>query len=142
MKIKEAYFGGDHKEVAITLMNLGNAYGSLGDAAKQRELLERALKIDEAYFGKDHFEVAITLHNLGVSVRHIMEGYEAAKQTCERTLHIYLQTCGPEHPYVVMMQSHLRDVLQKYEASLRYLHDVSALFLDYLLLFVQSPDLL
>ena len=37
----------------------------LGEAAKQRDLLERALKIDEAYFGEDHKEVAITLTNLG-----------------------------------------------------------------------------
>ena len=61
LKIDEAYFGEDHKEVAITLTNLGNAYGDLGDAAKERELLERALKILEAYFGEDHKDVAIIL---------------------------------------------------------------------------------
>ena len=96
LKIEEAYFGQDHKEVAITLTNLGNAYGDLGDAAKQRDLLERALKIKEAYFGKDYFEVAIALHILGVGARHIMEGYGAAKDTCERTLQIYLETRSPE----------------------------------------------
>ena len=79
------------------------------------------MKIEEAYFGEDHFEVAITLHNLGVGARHIMEGYEVAKETCERTLQIYLETRGPEHPFAVKMQNHLRDVLQKYEASLRLL---------------------
>ena len=118
LKIKEAYFGKGHFEVAITLTNLGNAYGSLGDESKSRDLLERALKIKEAYFGEGHFEVAITLHNIGVGARHITEGYEAARETCERALQIYLQTRGPEHPYAVMMQIHLRDVLQTYEASL------------------------
>ena len=34
------------------LASLGNAYGDLGDAAKQRDLLERALKIDEAYLAR------------------------------------------------------------------------------------------
>ena len=61
--------------------------------------------------------MAITLHSLGVGPRHIMEGYEAARETCERAFEIYLQSRGPEHPYAVRMQSHLRDVLQKYEAS-------------------------
>ena len=42
--------GADHVEVAATLNNLGNAYGSLGDHAKEREVLERTLVI--AFFGR------------------------------------------------------------------------------------------
>ena len=118
LKIKEAYFGEDHFEVAITLASLGIAYGDLGDVAKKRDLLERALKMQEAYFGENHFEVAITLYNLGVGARHIMEGYEAARETCERALQIFVESRGPEHPYAVRIQSHLQDVLQNYEASL------------------------
>ena len=45
-------------EVAITLVNLGNAYGDLGDAKQKKELLERALVIDERHYGKEHPEVA------------------------------------------------------------------------------------
>ena len=37
--------GEDHRNVAPILFQLGNAYGNLGDAAKQRDLLERALVI-------------------------------------------------------------------------------------------------
>jgi hypothetical protein len=37
---------------------LGNAYGSLGDAQKKRELLEHALTIKERHYGPDHPEVA------------------------------------------------------------------------------------
>ena len=47
------------------LNNLGNAYGDLGDHAKQRDVLERALAIEERAYGRDHPEVAITLGNLG-----------------------------------------------------------------------------
>eukprot|EP00971_Amphidinium_carterae_P276034 5477545-Amphidinium_carterae.1 len=47
------------------LMNLGNAYGQLGDASKKRDYLERALRIEEAHYSPDHPEVAITLTNLG-----------------------------------------------------------------------------
>ena len=49
LKIKEAHYGPDHPEVAKTLANLGNAYGELGDAAKSRHMLERALRIFESY---------------------------------------------------------------------------------------------
>jgi hypothetical protein len=51
--------------VATTLTNLGNAYGSLGDAQKSRELLERALTIKERHYGLDHPEVAPSLGSLG-----------------------------------------------------------------------------
>jgi hypothetical protein len=43
LRIMEAHYGPDHMEVARILGNLGNAYGTLGDAASQRERLERAL---------------------------------------------------------------------------------------------------
>ena len=116
LKIKEAHFGEDHKEVAFTLANLGPAYGNLGDALKESDLLERALKILEAYFGKDHKEVAITLANLGMNSRHILQGYEVARESCERALKIFLKTWDSEHPYAVKVQRHLGDVLQKHEA--------------------------
>eukprot|EP00971_Amphidinium_carterae_P301567 5991497-Amphidinium_carterae.1 len=47
------------------MANLGNAYGALGEAKQQRDLLERALQIKELHYGPDHPEVAKTLTNLG-----------------------------------------------------------------------------
>ena len=58
LAINEAAYGPEHTEVAITLTNLGNAYGALGDR-KTKELLERALAIKEAAYGPEHTEVAI-----------------------------------------------------------------------------------
>ena len=49
----------------LVLTNLGNAEGALGNAARKKELLERALKIKEGFYGHGHPEVAITLTNLG-----------------------------------------------------------------------------
>ena len=78
------------------LTNLGNACGKLGDAAKQRYLLERALKIQETYFGKDHFEVATTLISLGNACGKLGD---AAKQRdlLERALKIQEAYFGEDH---------------------------------------------
>eukprot|EP00971_Amphidinium_carterae_P061034 1207727-Amphidinium_carterae.1 len=65
--MKESHYGPEHPEVAITLTNLGNAYGSLRDVFKQRDYLERALRMKESHFGSEHPEVGITLGNLGVA---------------------------------------------------------------------------
>ena len=40
--------------MALTLGNLGMAYGELGDAAKKREYVTRTLKIFEGAYGPDH----------------------------------------------------------------------------------------
>ena len=63
--IKEREYGCDHREVAMTLDNLGNAHGALGDAAKSRDLLERALAIFERAFGRDHPHAARCREKLG-----------------------------------------------------------------------------
>ena len=59
------------------LNNLGNAYGDLGDAARQRDLLERALVIKERAFGRDHREVAITAFNLAHAWKALGDAREA-----------------------------------------------------------------
>jgi hypothetical protein len=51
---EERAYGRDHPDVAITLGNLGMAYGELGDAAKKREYVTRTLKIFEGAYGPDH----------------------------------------------------------------------------------------
>eukprot|EP00971_Amphidinium_carterae_P057427 1135364-Amphidinium_carterae.1 len=46
-----------HPEHAVRpewLANLGIAYGSLGDAHKMRDCLERALRSLESHYGEDH----------------------------------------------------------------------------------------
>ena len=53
--------------MAKTLTNLGIAYGALGDTARKKALLERALVIQERHYGPEHPQVAITLTNLGIA---------------------------------------------------------------------------
>ena len=47
-------------ERGLLLSNLGNAYSSLGDAARAKELYKRALAIQEVVYGADHVNVART----------------------------------------------------------------------------------
>jgi hypothetical protein len=65
LQIDERHYGSDRPEVANTLRLIGNVYGALWDAEKQREFLERALKTEEKHYGSDHPQVAITLIYLG-----------------------------------------------------------------------------
>ena len=64
LRIVEAHYREDHYQVAIalsnlaspiTLSNLANAHGVLGDPGTQKDLLQRALRILEAHYGGDHY---------------------------------------------------------------------------------------
>eukprot|EP00493_Phyllostaurus_siculus_P027953 UN28301 len=59
----ERIYGPEHREVASALQGLGIAYGQLGDAVKQRDLLERSLRLRERALGHDHPEVADIMTN-------------------------------------------------------------------------------
>jgi tetratricopeptide (TPR) repeat protein len=85
--------------VATTLANLGNAYESLGDAQKSRELLERALAIKERYHGLDHPEVATILTNLGNAYESLGDT-QKKRELLERSLAINEKHYGLEHPGV------------------------------------------
>ena len=63
LAIKERELGPEHREVAVILASLGNAYADLGDVARARDLQERARAIQEREFGPEHREVVVTLTN-------------------------------------------------------------------------------
>ena len=93
---EETVYGVDHVNVAITLANLGMAYGALGNPQKQRDFLERALVIDEKYYGKDHVEVAKTLANLG-NAYGTLGDWQNARELLERALAIQEKHYGLDH---------------------------------------------
>ena len=53
-RVKENWHSENHFETIITLKNIGNAWGDLGDYEIQRDLLTQALEIFEKYYGKVH----------------------------------------------------------------------------------------
>ena len=84
---------------AKMLRDLGGAYGDLGDHAKARDVLERALAIDERAYGRDHPNVARTLNNLGNAYGDL--GDQAKKRDMlERALAINERAYGRDHTAV------------------------------------------
>jgi tetratricopeptide (TPR) repeat protein len=73
--------------VAITLANLDSAHGDLGDPAKQKELLERALAIQEREYGLEHPNVAATLTKLATA-HGALGDPDKQKELLERALAI------------------------------------------------------
>ena len=83
-----------------------NAHGNLGDAAKARDLLERALEIKELKYGRDHAKVAGTLVNLGIA--HGDLGDAAKKRDLlERALAIFEREYGRDHPHAALCRKKL-----------------------------------
>jgi len=106
LSIQEHHYGKDNWKVARTLVNLGSAYGALGDAATKRTLLERALSIQEHHYGKDHWQMAITLNNLATACGAL--GDAATKKTLlKRVLSILEQHYGNDHWQVAITLNNL-----------------------------------
>ena len=112
MTIKEASYGPDHPDVALTLTNLGIVARLQGELAEARRCLERALRIEEASYGPDHPEVAITLGNLGIVL--VKDGEPArAKPLVERALGIFRKSLGDEHPHTLWACEYLREIEER-----------------------------
>jgi tetratricopeptide (TPR) repeat protein len=92
---KEREFGAKSMEAGWALFELGSAYQDLGDYAKQRDLLERALPIMEREHGKDNTEVAVVLGNLGNAYGNLGD-YAKKRDMLERTLAIYEREHGSD----------------------------------------------
>ena len=54
LAIQVREYGPDHIEIAPALFNLGKLHVALGDKAKAREFIARALAIAERTYGSDH----------------------------------------------------------------------------------------
>jgi len=102
----ESAYGPDDRDVAGMLVNLGNAYGRLGDAVRQRDLLVRALAIEEREYGPDHREVAITLTNLGNAYADLGDAARQ-RELLHRALVIKEREYGPHHSQVAVTLTNL-----------------------------------
>ena len=87
----------------------GSAYGELGDDAKSRDVLERALAIEERAYGPDHIEIAPALFNLG-SLHEDLGEKAKAREFIARALAIAERTYGSDHPRTDMCREYLADL--------------------------------
>ncbi|CAK0821458.1 unnamed protein product, partial [Prorocentrum cordatum] len=85
-----------HPPRSEALTSLGNAYGRLGDFAKQLSVQERALKIKEKFYGADHHSVARTLAGLGCAYGRLGD-VTKQRQLLERALGVQEAFYGPDH---------------------------------------------
>lgn len=102
-------YGPEHRYAAAALANLGNAYGSSGDAERQRDLLEQALRIVEREHGPDHREVAVLLSQLGVAYGRLHDA-EGQRNVLERALLIQEREFGRENREVAVTLANLSSV--------------------------------
>merc|ERR1711937_1015471 len=77
LKLDEEYLGPNHRDVAVTLTNLANACGRLGDVQKRESMLERAYKIKLDAYGAKNAELAPTLFNLASAKEDLKKRNEA-----------------------------------------------------------------
>ena len=70
----------------------------MGDYAKARDMLERALAIFERAYGRDHTEVAITLGSLGLAYGALGD-HAKKREYITRTVKIFEGAYGPDHPH-------------------------------------------
>ena len=98
LEVCERLHGQDSPEVATVAVNLANAHGRLGDAATQRDLLQRALRIQEREYGPEHREVAITSFNLAQALWSSGEGAQA-RALMTRARASFVRAYGEGHPH-------------------------------------------
>lgn len=96
--------GPARREVAVMLANLGNAYGRLGDATRQCELLERALAILERESAQ--CEVAMILAHLGNAYGALGDATKKC-EFLERALAMREREYGPTHREVAITLANL-----------------------------------
>jgi tetratricopeptide (TPR) repeat protein len=111
LKIREAVYGPNHHEVAITLGNLGIVLRLQRDLVAAHSTLKRALKIEEAVYGPNHREVASALGNLGMVLR-LQGDLVAARRTQERALKIQGAVYGANHHEIARTLGNLGIVLR------------------------------
>jgi tetratricopeptide (TPR) repeat protein len=112
LTIKEAVYGPDHPEVALTLTNLGITQMQLDNLAAARATLERSLIIKKTAYGANHPQVALTLTNLG-AVQLALDEPRAARATYQQALDIFESAYGPDHPNVRAIRTALRSSLRR-----------------------------
>jgi CHAT domain-containing protein/Tfp pilus assembly protein PilF len=99
LKQREALLGTEHTDLAVILLNLGDARRMLGDYAAALPPMHRALAIREKGLGPDHADIAWATSYIGRVHREIGD-YSGALPYFERTLAVREKALGGTHRFV------------------------------------------
>ncbi|MGH9870396.1 MAG: tetratricopeptide repeat protein [Candidatus Polarisedimenticolia bacterium] len=99
VRIKEEKLGPVHRDLILSLTNLGNIHNMNSRYADARTIYERSVSVAEKSLGVDDPWVALQLNNLGgVCLR--MGDHATAEACFRRSLAIREKAHGPDHPDV------------------------------------------
>jgi serine/threonine protein kinase/Tfp pilus assembly protein PilF len=105
LEIRREALGPEHRYVASSLINLGLVHTGRGldDPAKARGYYRQAIAIQERTVGPSHPSLAQSLYNLAALERDRGD-FSAAGPLFERSVEIWVEAFGEEHPKVADAQ--------------------------------------
>jgi tetratricopeptide (TPR) repeat protein len=106
LALRRKLLGARHKDVAVTLSELGRSYGALGQADRAESLAREALELRRSVLGEVHRETATSMGDLGLMLwqRGDLAG---AEPLLRRSLEISRQVLGEYHANVGSALSNL-----------------------------------
>ena len=110
LRIREASFGPNHPDVALSLNNLASLLSNTNRKSEAERLFQRSLCIREAYFGPNHPDVAQSLNNLALLLSDTNRNSEA-EPLYRRALSIREASFGPNHPDLATSLNNLASLL-------------------------------
>ena len=99
-------YGQSDTATSLCAIRLGDAYGAVGQAAKQRELIEDALPTLVDFFPPDHIEIARAHAGLGEACGTLGDPARQVELQ-ERALVVFEDFFGIDHIETVRMRTHL-----------------------------------
>ena len=102
---------GLHPDTALTMSNIGAAYGHKGQYKKVIELHEQALRIYERTVGRMHRHAAYAISEMSTAYYNLGDLVKA-EELGKEALHIYKETLGLDHKETKEACGEL-DIIQK-----------------------------
>jgi len=119
----------DKKDIAVTRLNLGNAYNALGSSKKSVKQIEKALYAIKDLYGDENYRVAVVLNNLGnvyQTLGNTVEShrsYMSADQIISKEINVTLEE---ERMFIKMGLANSYFFIGKHTLAIDLLENVSA----------------
>lgn len=112
VEVREALQGGEHPDLALSLLRLGNAEAELGDYGPARSCYVRALAIEKLQLGASHPGL-ISLYNQLGSLESRTGQPGQAEQHFRAALEICSASLEPKHPLRATLSANLANALNE-----------------------------